>query len=87
MFHDKKWGSVCNKGFVDASANIACKELGFTGGKSIGGPGAHKACIIGKEDYCEKEGATMIVESLKCSGKEKRIKDCGGNYKSKCSNF
>ena len=48
MFHDKKWGSVCNKGFVDASANIACKELGFTGGKAIGGPGAHKACIIVK---------------------------------------
>jgi len=25
MFVDGKWGTVCNKGFVDASAEIACK--------------------------------------------------------------
>jgi len=25
MFVDGKWGTVCNKGFVDASAEVACK--------------------------------------------------------------
>jgi len=25
MWVDGKWGTVCNKGFVDASAEVACK--------------------------------------------------------------
>jgi len=25
MWVDGKWGTVCNKGFVDKSAEIACK--------------------------------------------------------------
>lgn len=45
--------------------------MGFTGGKAIGGPGAHKACVIGKDDYCEKEGKKLIAEGFKCTGKEK----------------
>jgi hypothetical protein len=56
MFYNKKWGTVCNKGFVKESADVVCKSLGFDGGKNIGEPGAFKACILGKEDYCEDEG-------------------------------
>ena len=57
MFYNKKWGTVCNKGFVKESADVVCKSLGFDGGKNIGEPGAFKACILGKDDYCEDEGA------------------------------
>ena len=29
MYHDNKWGSVCNKGFDDTDANVACRQLGY----------------------------------------------------------
>lgn len=59
--------------------------MNFNGGKSIGGPNANKACIVGKDDYCEKEGKKLVAEGFKCTGKEKLLTDCGGNFKSKCS--
>ena len=47
MFYKGAWGTVCNKGWDDNSANVACKQIGYlAGGKAIGAPGTFKACII-----------------------------------------
>jgi hypothetical protein len=32
----------------------------------------------GKEDFCEAEGKELIGENLKCTGKEKKVIECGG---------
>lgn len=88
MFYNKKWGTVCNKGWTDESADVTCKQLGFTaGGKAVGSPGQFKACIIGKEDFCEAEGKELIAENLKCTGKEKKVIECGGKFPAQCSHF
>ena len=38
FYHNRKWGTVCNKGWTDKSAKVACKMLDFKDGKAIGEP-------------------------------------------------
>jgi len=38
FYHNGKWGTVCNKGWNDMSAKVACKMLDFKDGKAIGEP-------------------------------------------------
>jgi len=61
--------------------------MGFSTGKPIGEPGKYKACLIGKENYCEKENVELLAENLSCTGTESRLIECGGVFKSKCSNY
>jgi len=30
VYHDGVWGSVCDHGFNDTEASVACRSLGFT---------------------------------------------------------
>jgi hypothetical protein len=32
VYHDRKWGTVCDSGFTDNSAKVVCKSLGFKQG-------------------------------------------------------
>ena len=36
VYHDYKWGTVCNKGFDDRDANVACRQLGLRSAVSWG---------------------------------------------------
>jgi len=31
--HDGRWGSICTNGFSDLNAYVACRQLGYSGGR------------------------------------------------------
>ena len=31
IFHEREWGSICERGFDDRDANVTCKTAGFKG--------------------------------------------------------
>ena len=30
IFHNGKWGTICDKNWGDEAANVVCKELGYS---------------------------------------------------------
>jgi len=36
IYQDEKWGAVCNSGWNNVAAKIACKTMGYSDGKIIG---------------------------------------------------
>lgn len=66
MRMDKKWGNICNTGFTDISANVACKQLGFSGGTMLKkGEEIYGGCKLGEDDFC-KPGEDTVLENVKC---------------------
>ncbi len=55
IYHNGEWGSICDHGFFDKEANIACKELGHTGGR------ARRGAIYGQGD------GRIWLDALDCS--------------------
>ena len=64
IYHNKQWGSICEDGFNDLAAKVACRHLGFTTGRSVWygsaywGPGnssmpihIRQVSCVGNEDY------------------------------------
>jgi len=41
---NEKWGSVCNLGFKNVEADVACRIMGYSGGKIIGNPNSVGVC-------------------------------------------
>lgn len=70
IFWKGKWGPVCNKGFSQGSAAVACREMGFSGMD----PGGTASCgKYTKEDMCGKTSPHM---ELACSGTEDDVLKC-----------
>merc|ERR1719502_1651299 len=55
-------GSVC--GMTDASAVVACKQLGYTYGATVASP----CSSFGGENACGTVGSTVAMKNVKCSG-------------------
>ena len=36
MYHEGKWGGICNTGWNNLAAKVACKTMGYDDGKIIG---------------------------------------------------
>ncbi|CAE8725015.1 unnamed protein product, partial [Polarella glacialis] len=36
VYHDEQWGTVCSRGFDDSDARVACRQLGYCCGVSLG---------------------------------------------------
>lgn len=47
IFKSEKWGSICSEGFTAKSADVACKQMAYDSGKTLGSPGEFKACEDG----------------------------------------
>lgn len=56
------WGTVCSDGWDDQAANIACREMGYTGGAAYRPPKNYSSAIL--------------MDKVKCTGKEKSLNDC-----------
>merc|ERR1711879_982477 len=66
MFHAGSWGSVCAEGFAPGSADVACKQMGFSGGNA-------KA----SSSHCSGDGCVPPhVSDVACSGHESGITAC-----------
>ncbi|EDV19642.1 uncharacterized protein TRIADDRAFT_61895 [Trichoplax adhaerens] len=65
VYYNGKWGTVCNKGFVQESAEVACKELGYT---SLVKMNLHVSGFSSTN--------TVWLRNLQCKGSEKSIFNC-----------
>ncbi|VDH95200.1 Hypothetical predicted protein [Mytilus galloprovincialis] len=63
ILYNETWGTVCDDEFDDKDATVACRQLGFNSGISLGG----------KVDY----GTGRIwLDDLRCYGNELTLADC-----------
>ena len=62
VFHNNKWGTVCDRDFNDASANVLCRSLGYGTARTI----ARYGRGIGK----------VWISKLNCSGAESGLHKC-----------
>ncbi|XP_078659335.1 scavenger receptor cysteine-rich domain superfamily protein-like [Branchiostoma floridae x Branchiostoma belcheri] len=65
VYHDRKWGSVCDDGFGLSDADVVCRQLGF--------PGAEAAPCCASFG----EGTGLIwLDDVECSGNETSLLNC-----------
>jgi len=65
VYHNDRWGTVCDDGFTDAAAKVVCYSLGFG--------------YIGREVYIDAYGmgeGTIWLDDTECSGTEEHISSC-----------
>jgi len=62
VFHDEKWGTVCDNGFTDKAAGVLCKSLGFSQG------GVSRRAGHGK--------GMIWLDNVRCKGNEKNMEWC-----------
>lgn len=65
VFHDQKWGTVCDDIWDLSSAQVVCRELGC--GIAISAP---------KEAHFGKGHGTIWLKGAECKGTETTLKDC-----------
>ena len=65
IFHDNRWGSICDRSWDSIDSNIACKQMGFPG----------------YETYYTNRRITNIhwLDHVGCSGSEASIAECSNN--------
>jgi hypothetical protein len=67
VYHDGKWGTVCEDGFNDVAATVTCRSLGFGYGELING-----------EPYRTRNG-TIWLDEVRCRGNEASILECSNS--------
>ncbi|XP_053388860.1 scavenger receptor cysteine-rich domain superfamily protein-like, partial [Mercenaria mercenaria] len=71
VFHNNKWGTVCEKGFTKADAQVVCQTIGYNVSTDL-------AIVIDKYD----SGYTpynVMIRNLTCIGNESDISLCPSN--------
>ena len=64
IFHDNQWGLVCDDGFGDREAAVACGQLGYGG-------------VLGFEvEVVASEETPVWLDDVSCTGSETRLVDC-----------
>ena len=75
VLHDEKWGTVCEKGFSDGSAEMVCKALGF----AAGGEGKVGCALQTKYGNCAENSqgeGPIWLSNVKCFGFERDLDGC-----------
>ncbi|XP_070837962.1 galectin-3-binding protein B [Chaetodon trifascialis] len=65
VYHEGKWGTVCDDGWDMAEAQVVCRQLHFPGAKSV---------VFGK-DYGEASGPVWL-DDMSCKGTENQLSAC-----------
>ncbi|XP_034395704.1 galectin-3-binding protein A-like [Cyclopterus lumpus] len=65
IYHDGRWGTVCDDGWDLAEAHVVCRQLGFPRADSV---------VIGK-NYGKASGPIWL-DDLKCDGTETYLSTC-----------
>ncbi|KAM9346650.1 putative DMBT1-like protein [Symphorus nematophorus] len=66
IYHEGKWGTVCDDGWDMAEAQVVCRQLRFPGAKSV---------VIGRT-YVEAPGP-LWLDDVNCKGTESYLSTCG----------
>jgi hypothetical protein len=61
VLHNGSWGLICDDGWADSAAQVACRELGMAGGTAV--------------SYTAGNG-TIVADNVRCTGAEVRLQDC-----------
>jgi hypothetical protein len=85
MYHEGKWGGICNTGWNNLAAKVACKTMGYNDGKIIGKPGEFKSCEHEGENYCVKSSKDYVLADVSCKEDNEALKECGASDKLDCS--
>ena len=67
IYHDGKWGTVCDDNWSASDAKVVCRQLGHTGGTAFS-----------RAEFGEGNG-TIWMDEVGCSGSESKLKDCTFN--------
>ena len=65
IYHNRKWGTVCDDLWDTNDANVVCRQLGFPGGKQA----PHRA------KYGEGSGS-IWMDDVDCQGGEAMLSHC-----------
>ena len=65
VYHNGKWGSVCDDGWDIIDANVVCRQLGYVGATSA----------PGQAFFGAGKGPTYY-DNVTCTGREARLADC-----------
>ncbi|XP_052086547.1 deleted in malignant brain tumors 1 protein-like [Mytilus californianus] len=63
IYYSGEWGTVCDDEFDDNDAKIACKQLGYSNGKSLG-------------NAVDDGSGKIWLDDLKCTGSESKLRYC-----------
>lgn len=65
IYHEGKWGTVCDDGWDMTEAQVVCRQLHYPGAKSV---------VIGK-DYGKASGPIWL-DDIQCKGTESHLSSC-----------
>ena len=65
VFHNNRWGTVCDKDFNGESANVLCRSLGYGTARTV----------TKRAGYGRGIGKVWIT-NLNCSGTESELQNC-----------
>ena len=65
VYHEGQWGTVCDMYFTQESADVACRQLGYTG---------RSEAVIG--GMFGLSTSPSLLYELMCNGGENHINDC-----------
>lgn len=65
VYHEGRWGTVCDDNWDMAEAQVVCRQLNFPGAKSV---------LIGRQ--YEQAPGPIWLDDINCKGTEKHLVDC-----------
>ncbi|CAC5378839.1 unnamed protein product [Mytilus coruscus] len=72
MYYNGTWGTVCSDEFDDKDATVACRQLGYNTGKSLG-------------PKVDGQTGGIWLFDMTCTGNELRLTDCAGSVRMRSS--
>ncbi|CAC5402552.1 Neurotrypsin [Mytilus coruscus] len=67
IYHKGEWGTVCDDGFKDVDAAVACRQLGYCSGVLVAASAVHNGVD------------TIWLDDVNCNGSESKLLDCPSN--------
>ena len=64
VYYNNEWGTVCDDGWGNADATVACRQMGFLGVSNISRFGSGES------------SQPIWLDDVECSGSDSRLIDC-----------
>ncbi|XP_033730409.1 deleted in malignant brain tumors 1 protein-like, partial [Pecten maximus] len=64
IYHDGRWGTVCDDSWDDSDARVVCRQLGYLGGSYT------------NEAHFGAGSEPTWMDDVECSGQESKLRDC-----------
>ncbi|XP_023931764.1 deleted in malignant brain tumors 1 protein-like [Lingula anatina] len=69
VYHNGRWGTVCDDGWDDNDARVVCRMLGYKSNYPVSS----------NSNYFGRGNVPILMDNVACSGGEASIQDCGHN--------